>query len=121
MALPRRGTRTLVVEGHSVRWRYTYRRHPHGDCVLVAQSAGGDTGTVGTRLVVLLPWRAPRFRLAGQLANWPLPTVWAAACIRAALRCGWRPGVRGPEMCRTPAELGLDMPLPPIAAKAKEG
>jgi hypothetical protein len=116
MALPRRGTRTLIVDGYVIRWRYTHRRHPDGDCVLIAQLASGD---MGARLVVLLPWHAPRFWLAGQLKKWPVPTPWAVECFRAARRCGWEPAVRGPEVCRTLAELRLDIPLPPIAAKAK--
>jgi hypothetical protein len=116
MALPRRGSRTLVVDGHAVRWKYTFRAHAGGDYALVAQLAGP---AAGSRLVVPLPWRRPGFWLGGRLKKWPLPTVWAAACIRAALRCGWRPEVRGREVCRTPAELGLDMPLPPVAALAR--
>ena len=113
MALPRRGSRTLYVEGHAIRWVYTYRRHPDGDCVLVAQAVGGGDGA---RLVVLLPWRVLHF-WSGRLGKWPLPTVWAAACIRAALRHGWAPHVRGPEVHRTMTDLQLAMPLPPIATK----
>jgi hypothetical protein len=115
MALPRRRTRTLTVDGYVIRWRYTYRRHPDGDCVLIAQLAGGG---MGARLVVLLPWRAPTGWLAGQLRKWPLHTAWAAECFRAARRHGWTPDIRGPEVCRTLPDLQLNLPLPPIAAKA---
>ena len=115
VALPRRRTRTLTVDGYVIRWRYTYRRHPDGDCVLIAQLAGGG---MGARLVVLLPWRAPTGWLAGQLRKWPLHTAWAAECFRAARRHGWTPDIRGPEVCRTLPDLQLNLPLPPIAAKA---
>lgn len=116
MALPRRGTRTLVVDGYVIRWLYTYRDHPDGSGVLIAQLASGD---MGARLVVLLPWRLPEFWLSGHLKRWPLPTVWAAECFRAALRHRWAPDLRGPEVCRTLAELRLDLPLPPIAIVAE--
>jgi hypothetical protein len=97
MAIPKKGSRVITVDGVAYRWRI--RRKPtylqgltHGAltfAVDLAQDPGSilvvTTDSVRPDNWVVLPGRAVR-------------PVEVADTIRAALRQGWRPGQPGPAM-----------------------
>jgi hypothetical protein len=107
VALPRRGTHPVRIDGQTLRWAYVLRNHPTGDHALVVCARGA-------RLVVFLPWRRPTGWISGHQAHRPLPQAWVVDCIRAALRHGWTPTAPGPEVHLTLADILPDAPLPPV-------
>ena len=92
MALPRKHSRSISVDGVDYRWCISMRDAfvgvGHRDRVVVQASEG-------CRLIVVLPWDwadEPTVR-PGQVAAW----------IRTGIAAGWRPSVRGRDF-----ELSID-------------
>jgi len=96
MGIPKKGSREIVVDKVAYHWRV--RSRPTYDQALASGPlllAIEQVETKGTVLIVRLPDVHPR--------NWfslPSPGVTpsrVAACIRRALRTGWKPAVRGQQ------------------------
>ncbi|MGI5168336.1 hypothetical protein ACQEU3_28695 [Spirillospora sp. CA-253888] len=94
MAMAKKGTRLITVDGVGYRWkvrgRPTYDQVGFGDDLRFVVEAAEEPGAL---LVVTLPYTHPS-------AGWGraavvLPSTVAKA-VRTALREGWRPELRGP-------------------------
>ncbi len=90
MALARRGSRPITVDGRGYRWRVrskpTYSQGLNWSSLTFAVEAIGDAGSI---LVVSTQSPHPGNWLA--LPASPVLPAMVAAVIRAALRRGWQP------------------------------
>ena len=95
MAIPKKGTRRIVVDGARYRW-YVRRRPTLGQAIaesnltLAVEKEGERRGSV---LVVDLAQPHPS-NVVGEPPVAVLPAD-VARCIQAALRLGWRPDAPG--------------------------
>ncbi|MDA2813625.1 hypothetical protein O4J56_23475 [Nocardiopsis sp. RSe5-2] len=96
MALVRKGSRTITVDGRAYRWRVrrrpTYDQACLGGRLIVAVESAEARGSV---LVVRTPYPHPSGVLRGE-APVPVTPGMVAGTVRAALAAGWRPGRAGP-------------------------
>ena len=112
MSIPRRGSRRIVVDEESYRWRL--RRRPtlaqrQGNTPLLIAIAAEESE--GPAMVVRLQARHPRNRVA--FFSEAVTPAAVARYIREGLAAGWAPRQRGPLFTLEPASS--DAPLPPRA------
>jgi hypothetical protein len=111
VALPTRKARPLSawVGGPRLRWTTAWVEHERRrQPAVVVQAA--ETG--GAKLIIRLP-------MAVFLANSRVPRrrlqVWIARCVQQAVRQGWKPDQRGPDVRLPLSHLLRAQALPPTA------
>ena len=90
MALPRKGSRTVVIDGVNYRWRVRHRPSftqgiAENNLLLAVETAEEP----GSKLVIVLPQAHPNNWMGGEAAA-VLPSD-VEHYIRAALKAGWKP------------------------------
>ncbi|MEV1286249.1 hypothetical protein [Micromonospora sp. NPDC049679] len=96
MALPRKGSRPITVDGVDYRWMVRRRPTVHPAPLSFVVERADEPGAL---LVVSLPWAHPRPG-QGLPAEVVRPGIVASA-ITTALGRGWRPAQPGPPLTMT--------------------
>ena len=94
MAILKKGSRLIVVEGTTYRWRVRHKPTYHqglawSNLVLAVEHASAN----GSKLVVELPQAHPSNWMGGPVV--PVLPSNVEQCIRLALMAGWRPTGEG--------------------------
>ncbi|MFF3664319.1 hypothetical protein [Microtetraspora malaysiensis] len=103
MAIPKKGSRPISVDGTAFRWRVRHKAtHPQGNAwnpLTLAVERAEDPGRV---LIVSLPCARPDNSL-GERTIAVRPAL-VAGCIRRAVEQGWNPGQPGSAFALTVTE-----------------
>jgi hypothetical protein len=95
MTLARKGSRTIVVDGITYRWKVRHRpTYPQGLGWTPLSYVAEQSGRSGALLVVTVPWAHPGNWVGMESAA--IRPAMVAQAIRMAKTHGWRPDLPGP-------------------------
>ncbi|RBP44559.1 hypothetical protein DES53_104380 [Roseimicrobium gellanilyticum] len=97
MAIPRKGSRGIKVDGVSYRWRIRRKPSYEQECFSDTFSVGVEWADPRSRSVLVLESAYARLDsiMGMRPSSEPITPQIIASSIRAALSKGWQPGVKG--------------------------
>lgn len=97
MAIPRKGSRGIKVDGVPYRWRIRHKPNYWQECFGDTFSVGVEWADPRSRCVLVLVSSYARLDniMGSRQSTEPITPQIMADSIRAAVAKGWRPGVKG--------------------------